>query len=80
MSKRTSPLKLRRMEREMTQKQVAELVGVSERHYQEYEYGTEPAVLRAIRIGEVLGIQDLVGLKALFANNKKTQGKSRLVS
>lgn len=47
-----------------TQAQVAKESGVTERMYQQYEYGAEPGVRTAIRIADALGVEDL---RELFA-------------
>lgn len=50
----SSKLKIRRLELNLTQKQVAEKVGISERQYIRYEMGAqEPRVLIAIKIAQV---------------------------
>ena len=47
----------------LTQKEVAKKVGVSERMYQKYEYGTTPNAETAIRIAKALNstVEELWG-------------------
>lgn len=48
-------LALRRKELKLTQLQIAKAVGISESHYQSYEYGAHiPSVYIAIRLAQVL--------------------------
>lgn len=48
-------LSLRRKELKLTQAQIAKAIGVSESHYQSYEYGTHiPSVIIALRIARAL--------------------------
>lgn len=48
-------LKLIREQKQLSQKKVSEIVGVSERVYQNYEYGqTAPNVYTAMKISDVL--------------------------
>ena len=51
----------------MTQKQVAEISLITERQYQDYEYGkSEPGVRTAIRIGDAVGAETLDDFKKLW--------------
>jgi len=55
-----------RIQRKLTQKQMAELIGVAERHYQYYEAGAkEPNMTTLKRVVEVLGVSAdyLIGIK-----------------
>lgn len=47
-------LKEKRKAVNLTQKQVAESIGVAEQLYQKYEYGMLPNVVTAIKIAEIL--------------------------
>ena len=58
-------LKAARTSEGLTQKQVAEKTGITERHYQQYEYGTEPGVRTAIRIAKALS-KDIGEMETLF--------------
>ena len=49
-----------------TQAQVAKEAQVTERMYQQYEYGAEPGVRTAIRIADVIGIKSYKEFKQLF--------------
>ncbi|MCL2697228.1 MAG: helix-turn-helix domain-containing protein [Oscillospiraceae bacterium] len=55
-----------RIQKKLTQKQLAELIGIAERHYQNYEYGTrEPNLATFKRIAETINVSAdyLLGLK-----------------
>ncbi len=54
MTAKQNNLKERRLELKLTQKEVAEKLGLAEQVYQKYEYGMLPNVLIAIRIAEML--------------------------
>ncbi|MDR2558387.1 MAG: helix-turn-helix domain-containing protein [Oscillospiraceae bacterium] len=46
-----------RIQKELTQKQMAELIGTTERHYQHYEAGTrEPNLTTFKRIAETINV------------------------
>ena len=49
-------LKEARMKSGLTQRQVAEAVGIAEVQYQRYEYGTTPLAPTACKIAKVLGV------------------------
>ena len=51
-----SKLKNAREKAGLTQKQVAEAVGIAEAQYQRYEYGTTPLAPVACKIAKVLGV------------------------
>jgi len=55
-----------RMQKKLTQKQMAELIGITERHYQNYEAGTqEPSLITFKKIIEIFNVSAdyLLGLK-----------------
>ena len=46
-----------RLENKLTQRQIAELIGISEQSYQRYEYGkVVPSALVLISIADALGV------------------------
>lgn len=47
-------LKNLRKAKGLTQKEVADKLGIAEQHYQRYEYGMLPNVVLAIKIAEIL--------------------------
>lgn len=60
-------LRARREDNGLVQLQIAQLAGMSERHYQSVEYGeVTPNVHKAIRIADVLGVTDYSDFKKLF--------------
>ena len=70
----TSNLKFYRLKKDLSQAKLAQMVGISERHYQKIEYGlTKPNIEIVLRLMDALAITDVEELFKLPSENSSSE-------